>query len=487
MKNLSLFVLFLLCSTGSFAQQKQPYDPYMSEVPSEEIIDALHTQLEEDITKLPEKYREQYVEEYYERTQWIQSQIDDNYIVSHPVIDAYLTRILAEIYQHNPEIPKHKIRLLVSRHPSPNAVCYGEGTISIHLSLLRHLKNESQIAFILCHELAHYLENHVNHRIDERIEFLNSKELKEKVERLRNKEFNKRKEVLKLLKRISFDASKHSRHKESEADSIGLQLMVNTNYAIKEAATTMHLLDSIDALSHSRHSIDYKTLFDFVEYPFKDKWLEKEYNPFASIVIDDSLKTTQKDSLKTHPECSKRAETLSNSVEMNNKTNNNRQVFVQSKDAFVHIQFLCDFEFLEGMYQLKMYGLCLYHSLKALHKYPDNAYIYAMTGKCFNQLYLSQENYRRSEILDHSSPDFSDAYNEFLRFIHRLSNKDIANINFLFLQPQAKQHISNEDFLYAYYCAHHILGKTQHAQTLKAKYLQLFPDGRFAEEIKNQD
>jgi predicted Zn-dependent protease len=69
------------------------------------------------------------------------------------VLNPYVQRVFDHIRQANPQLPP--VQLVLSRNPEPNAHAVGNSTVMLNVGLLGRLENESQLAYILCHELAH--------------------------------------------------------------------------------------------------------------------------------------------------------------------------------------------------------------------------------------------------------------------------------------------------------------------------------------------
>ena len=167
------------------------------------------------------------------------------------------------------------------------------------------MENESQAAFILCHEIAHYLRNHGNLAIEQYITNLFSKETQKKLKSISRDRVDKSEKVLKLLRGMTYNSRRHSRFKESEADSLGFMLLANTKYSANEAWDALRILDSIDNISWP--TIPYKTLLDSPQFPFQNAWLAGAPKSSLALQAEAQLEEpADADSLKTHPDCQKR-------------------------------------------------------------------------------------------------------------------------------------------------------------------------------------
>src|SRR6202008_3572195 len=99
---------------------------------------------------------------------------------------------------------------------------------------------------------------------------------------------------------------RHSRENETEADGQGLVFLKRSGFDCSGMLSCLALLDKIDD-STIYPPLDLKKVFEFSEFSFRNRWIEKESVIFGSMSKDDSpLTKEEKDSLKTHPDCQKR-------------------------------------------------------------------------------------------------------------------------------------------------------------------------------------
>src|SRR5258706_13514024 len=90
--------------------------------------------------------------------------------------------------------------------------------------------------------------------------------------------------------------------------------MRGTGYDCDAIRSTLQFLDKIDDTLFLNR-LDIQQVLNFNEYPFKKKWIEKESSIFSQLDENDGpLTQKEKDSLKTHPDCSKRILLVSDSL-----------------------------------------------------------------------------------------------------------------------------------------------------------------------------
>ena len=471
--------LYLFINVNAYSQS-QDYIP-MQYVSSTEmlLIEKLEKQLSLDIEKLKNnRHKKKIIKIYRERTQSMIEKIRNAYFVFDSPINDYIQEVFDKILAANPELQALNAQVFISRYIWPNAYCIGEGSIIMNIGLIRRLENEDQIAFVLCHELAHLIKNHVNHAIDEHTvaweNLLDSKQFR----KLKRQKYNRYESFQNILKELSFDHRRHSRTHEAEADAIGMSFFLKTDYLPKEAIRCLELLDEIDEEKYLG-DLALKKTFNFADYPFKGRWLKTKRKGLS--VMKLKAKKSLIDSLKTHPDCRKRIQLLSNKFLIQNL----------GLDTLSNIEYnsiqkytvACDFEIIQTCYDFKDIGRCLYYSLQLLHKYPDHVYLRSMIGKCLHHIYIALKEHQLHTCLEHPSRQKT-AYRQVLRFIHNLRLDELRKINYHFLASNQEIFQENEDYLFAL-----ILSNSEMEDNKKAtnkyisQYLKLFPKGKYRKEI----
>jgi len=421
-----LFLLILLKYAGAFAQLEFNYFPVKTEkINKTKYKESLLQKLKEDKQKIDSKYKKKLEKIYDEKFDYIVSNIDSSDFYFDDTINFYFQNILKNIQQANPILNKPEIKLYVSRATYPNSSCLGEGSLIFNIGLLRYLKNESQIAFIICHEFAHYTQNHVMKATTEYLENLYSKETQEKLKEIKNTQFGAYKKAQEFTKAYVFDSRKHGRLHESEADSIAFLYLKNTKYDENEALTALALLDSTDTEKY-RDSIQLNTFFDFKEFPFKNSWIAEEKK---FVFLKDTVSEMEKDSLKTHPDCQKRVENL---LKMKTISNESKSKYLQPISLFNKIVDYSDFECIENRLKYKNLDGAFYLTLKLLKKYPKNVYLHKSLNKCFDVIISGITNHNLNNYLDLPSPFQEKDYKIVVRFLNNIRKSEVQEIQQLY-------------------------------------------------------
>jgi len=186
-----------------------------------------------------------------------------------------------------------------------------------------------------------------------------------------------------------------------------------------------------------------QTILSFPDYPFKERWVKKETSIFSTMNTDEASGLTKKerDSLKTHPDCSKRIALLSAQALKISGQNFlvDEGLFRKLKDDFVP-------EIIEEIYRQ---GNISYHLYQCLSMLQDKKYmplaVYSV-ARDLNRLYEHQKNHELGLIIDTESRYTSEKYNEFLRMLYRLRLNEIAELNAAFCLAYKSQMTGYEGF-----------------------------------------
>ncbi|MBL0357551.1 MAG: M48 family metalloprotease [Chitinophagaceae bacterium] len=442
----SLILATILCFfniTLLFAQPSFEYKPVKDD--SLELLSlqkAIRAQFEKDSLSINGENKKYILAIYKDRFREINELFEDKEPIAAAEVNTFLTGIASEVVNKNPDLKKLAPRIIFSRAYWPNAYSTGEGTIVFNIDLFVKLQNESQVAFVLCHELAHLFLDHSNKKISKYISTVYSDDFQQKLKELKKQQYDKKAELDKLEMGIAFKSFRHSRDFESEADSAGLKFLKNTRYDCKEALSCLALLDEID-----EEKIDFTMqlpkVFSFSEYPFKKRWLEKEA-AFFGVTADNKEKKPIDDSLKTHPDCKVRIKTLTPLFEQLHLQGG--QQFVQNQQLFNQLQQQFAFEETNYCFTKKHVSKSLFNAICLLDKHPGNAYLVTLAGKCFNEFYEKQKNHHLNNIVDRPSPFKEKNYNTLLEFISRLSLTDISSLGYNFMKQYSGSFEGNEDF-----------------------------------------
>lgn len=404
-------------------------------------LQQLEANYQNTITQLKGVNKKEITNIFKDRFTYIKSYFTDKKLYCNNKAHEYLEKILFEIVKVNPELQKDTIFIFFNSTEVPNAASLGEKMLIFNTGLFRRLENESQIAFVLCHELAHLILNHNDKQIIKYVETINSSEFQEELKKITTSEFRKRKQFETLIKGLSFDTKRHSRYKEAEADSMAILFLKNTHFNVSEAIKALAILDTIDVDKFDTEKV-LANVFNAPNYPFKKSWIEKEEGLLGGHATIEKDKKIE-DSLKTHPDCSERIKNISKLIDtIKKKISNN----VIDEQYFLSLQKQLELDNLETYYQHKNYDLTLFYALKAYEKNASNLYTITTIGKTLNSIFDAQKSHTLTKFVNMPAPGNSASFNSLLQFLQNLYADEIANINANFLLNYQSKFSSDNNF-----------------------------------------
>jgi len=394
------------------------------------------------IAAVPKLYAKDYKEIYDHQFGEIQDLWTGTRAVTFPDVNNYLQSIVREIVAANPEIQKTDARVVFTRDGWPNAVSMGDGSIAINGGLFVFLHNEAELAFVICHELSHYYLDHTNKSIKRIVDHYNSEDFKKEMKRLSKQEYGAGKEIDELMKRLAFGSRRHGRENEKEADRQAFLFLKNTGYDCNGIISCLRLLNEVDDSSIYKPLIP-EAVFNFDEYPFKRKWVQKESVLFGAMTGDDlsPFTTQEKDSLKTHPDCVERIFLLQDSVK---KIKAGRK-FLVDEHFFYRIRKDFFAEITEQEFKNDNLTHNLYNNLLMLQNDEYTSLAVYSVVRDLNILFQRQKNHKLGDI-EKETRGYPADYNLLLRIIDRLRLDEIAAINYFFCKKYESQMVGYEGF-----------------------------------------
>jgi hypothetical protein len=283
------------------------------------------------------------------------------------------------------------------------------------------------------------------------------------------------------MKSMAYNGRRHSRYKESEADSLGFVFFSRTGYQLSESVSALQVLDSIDK---SRWPlIPYDTLFQSSGYPFQKSWLEQKGlgGGFSAMAVQTTSSEFHEDSLKTHPDCPERIKLTQ--MQLNALGKDKGRAFLQNENQFFSLQQSTYYEIIEGLYQNGQYGRALFRSLVLLTQKRDDPYVNAMVVKCLYEISQFQRDHRMRHVVDLPDREYSPEYNRFLKFINQFRISELEQLTYHFYRERWEKFKHTEEFAYAAILATHLKDEGTFKTRLE-EYLQTYPNGKYVSALK---
>jgi Zn-dependent protease with chaperone function len=429
-------ILFIFCiSSQNIVAQPHVFAPAPVDTSLLTNLSAKYEkQYKQDMSALPSTNKKDFEEVYKHRWDNIKEKFDSKEVFTDKEAQQYLDALVQEIVKSNPALKDRPFNCYFSRSGNPNASYIGHGIILFNMGLFERLDNESQAAFVLCHEIGHYILKHSENNIARYVTTLNSDAVQKELAKIKSTEFRKREMVENLVKGLTFNTRRHGRDHENEADSMAVELMHNTRFDVSGALTTLALLDSID-IDTLKTAPCLERMFNAKNYPFQKKWIKKEeglLGGHALIKKDEEMA----DSLKTHPDCKLRMKALEPMI---NKYSNATATKDMDKPRFDNLKNKFRYEVIEYAFASDNYTRSLYYTLEMIQNNPVDPYLVAQVGKIFNGFHNSQKAHKLSKIVELPSPSYPSNYNLLLQFVQNLYLENFASISYHFLNQHHPQ------------------------------------------------
>ena len=425
------FLIFFLAALAIACKAQSIFTPAVENTAFlQEHITRYEKSYKDRMAALPAENKKDYQDIYTVRWKLIREKFDDKEVYTDPVAQQYLNALVNEIVGANPLLKGKSFSCFFSRSGTPNASYLGEGIILFNMGLFKRLANESQAAFVICHELAHFYLQHSDESIRKYVTTINSAEVQRELRKIKQTEYRKREQLDKLVTGFAFNTRRHGRNNETDADSLAVEFMKATRFDATQAISTLQLLDTIDT-----DSLDMTTtlqkVFHLKDYPFQKRWIAVEAGLLGGHA---KIKTDQSyiDSLKTHPDCKIRMKVLQSLL--TRSPQQSLQVAAATTTSFAELQKLFNYEIVEYAYTSGNYTRCLFYTLEMLKEHQADPYLTTQVGKLFNSMFEAQKNHTLGKFIELPSPNQPEHYNVLLQFIQNLYREEYASISYHYLK-----------------------------------------------------
>lgn len=273
-------------------------------------------------------------------------------------ISLYLTKIKNHLIQDEKLAQKINIHLLKSS--AVNAFATHQGVIVISTGLLERLDNEAQLAYIISHEISHYVKKHgINSHVENRLEEKN------------NKEYRKKSDIEKYLL-----ISSRSRDHEVEADEYAFHFYKNSNYSslapkeVFQILKTSHLPSKLEtSINNLNSEIDDKV---YVSTDFSD-------TPVSELDKDFTKK------ISTHPAIEDR---ITNANVFTTQMNSSED-FIVSKEDFKKSKAISQIETLNQLLNDHEYERAIYSAFLVQDEFKEIQYYQKLKLRLFYEMWQS--------------------------------------------------------------------------------------------------
>lgn len=402
MKNLFLAALLTLVCAASVSQQQTFEHSYtlskcVGETPPEftvDILDKTKKNLSTDST-INRMERSKLSDFYSNSNYFIQQFLTGGKVLYGDEMTNYVNKIADNLLDKsgNSEL-KSKLNFYVLRSNIVNAICMPDGSIFITVGLLTQIENEAQLAFVIGHEITHYLSQH-------------GKESFLELEKLKS-EYNRGQID---FERAVSSLSAHSREHEIESDDQGFELFKKAGYSTSEAEKMLMVLQ------YSHLPFDEKkieaSIFNSEEYILPTSYFD--FTEVFSSIEDDSERD---DSQSSHPNIKKRI------TNVNEKESGEGVSSYFDDKEFSYIQTKARFENQYLNLLNRQFVKAVYESFLLKKKYPNNTYLDECIAKALYAISKQKEHDTFNERNDNYKQ--GNALVLFHLFYEKFSKKEMA-------------------------------------------------------------
>ncbi len=312
---------------------------------SSETFDLEKSNISKEDARFERKSKKKfYLTTSFEIHDWLYS----GKIIFNDPFSSYASKILDVILQNNKEL-RSKLRVYTIKDPNVNAFATNNGIILVNEGMISQLENEAQLAFILCHEIAHFVKKHV---INEYVE-------QQKI--IKNKSIYKYKGNIEKR----FAINRYSKETETEADLEGLELYLKSPYSIEE------LDGAFDLMKYA--------YLPFDDIPFEKSFFETSTFKLPQRLFLDTLNEIshedEEDDVKsTHPSTKTRRDKIA--FQLKGKSNNSKKVFIATtKEEFNKIRKMSRYEVVNLYLDNNQPVEAIYNAYMLLKDNPKSKYL----------------------------------------------------------------------------------------------------------------
>lgn len=379
-----LFIIYFFTAFALFSQtQNDLIKNYVPITSSGLLPDELKSTPAEKSTVLlskinsDDKSEKKLLEEYFINNTYDEDRLlKSGYVLFNTTVNYYLNKIADHLLAGNPEL-RNQIKIYPIRINAANAWAYDNGHIYITLDYIARYNTEAQLAMVLCHEFAHFINKHTLERYRNRSLII--------------KKMNSTYHADTLWKR----ERDFYKNQESQADLQGFEFLKKSGYNLKD------IPDKFDLMLLSDYSFENSNFAtDFFNEGFLKINPKVFYKEIKPIHIDDKYD----DTWDTHPNIYKRKKAI---IEhMNSFPEKKGQDFIVGETDFFTIRDICRFETILADVRDFDMPSAIYHSVCMLKKYPQNEFLHKTIANClykmaalksYSRLFIGHYDYLQSK------------------------------------------------------------------------------------------
>lgn len=437
---------------------------------SKDKIQRIRERTRLEVAKINSPKKNQIERMLNERLDFLTGEFANKKFIDNAVLQNAINKVWATLLEKN-SLKNIPGEILISTSSDVNAFSWGEGTMIVNAGLLSRMKNESQLAFTLAHELAHYELNHLLLTITKQVESAEWKKVMSALNRIRAGRTNE----YDYVRIISWIYSTSSFHRKDEvaADSLGFIIFKNAGYRQTEAVGLLHVLDS----AHKAKYISGEKLFEplsFADIPFKTSWVKDQSRHY----VKDTLQDYFLDSIRSHPHSEERIRRLSK------VTKDEGEFYRMDAKEFQAAVRLADFESVQGALNNRRIDKCLFQALQLRSQFPKSDYLATMIGRVLLSVNMQRINPKTRQFYASSPEYYSYDLRAVINFLNNISLSDLGEITYRFINSKKNFNPENEEHYFILWKIADITNRAKTMEKVHAAYEAKFPDGEYIKDMK---
>ena len=424
--DIRLFLLLLagLFAVTSSAQAQINYHPLKAEAPIPDDFRTLTSEkYERDRAKInkKEKRKKRKVEEafYLKSNFMIDELLLSGNVLFNDTLTNYLNAVADRVLKDDPDLRK-ELRFYTVRSGSANAFATDNGSIFFNIGMFAKLETEAQLAYIMCHEIVHYLEKH-------------SRNQALVVDSLNREGLSRQGKIEETL----LAKSNYNKEQESEADLKGLDMFLKTGYARNGAYEALLLLKSSDAPGDGDWSRpeDIPIQIPGVEWP--DELL------LDTVMTVDPEEQDEWERYSTHPTIDSRIEAIA--TKMAGEDPNKGKPFQVSAATFERCREIAQLESCHIFLYNRQYIKALYLAQQLEQTRPGDPYLQWVKDRAIYGLAIYSMHRDKKDILwdvEYYHPNLQ----RLAYFFRKMESRELGMIALYEFWKGAQQHPDRESY-----------------------------------------
>ena len=345
-----------------------------------------------------------------ESNEYLRSVVMGGCLIYGTVLNDYVNTIADNLLKDDPSL-RSQLHFYVYRSAEVNACVLPSGTVLVNLGLLAQVSNESELAFVLAHEIAHYA---LKHKVYAENYY---------------KRFDKSDGLDKWL-----ELQNVLRANESEADRTAIERYIkNSSYSYQSCMSVFDVLQYAD-LPFS----EVEFTRSYVETPcyhFPEKYFLTTVSPVTN--RDDRI-----DTLNTHPNIAKRRAAAR--LQIARLSDEGRSAFVQPESLFDEVRTLARFACVESYMTQCRYDKAIYNAYVLQKQYPNHPFLDEAIAAAFYGLSVFKNSSVIPEDVVTPYKKVEGEMQQLCYFLTRLSRPELSTLALRFLWEARGKYPQNQ-------------------------------------------